>query len=603
MTDYKVSALTSLAAPATNDLLLIVDIDDVSTPPAGPGGSDKNVTVSVLVQAGAGLVNLGDTMYGGASGVPTQLAGNTTATKKYLTQTGTGSVSAAPGWNTIAAADLPGATTSVQGAVIIDGTAGDIQALAASAAAGSVGKAADAGHVHPNTGLTVIDSTTGDIAAAPATAAAGSVGKAADAGHVHPQPPMFAPTGLTGATSASRYVGATASGAPASGTFSTGDHIVDQSGTVWVCTTGGTSGTWAQLVNVPSTQTISGAKTFTSEVIVDVASGTAFLVSKDGTTTSDGAFYATFGTSGNNGMAIHSTSIGGTAYIVPDVNITAILPAIGGFGGKGIAVGGSTTGTGVAAFVVQALAQTGSGVGNAEFTVQDNHLVSTFHSTLDDGSGNATFSGTVNLAAGTTSLAPAKFPSGTLLTTATAGAAEFDGTAFYLTSVASSRQVVDTEQFQCLSSPYTLANNTSAQKIFNASTNGALTVAASTTYFFECLLNITALSGSAHTVNFGFGGTAGFTSIMYEAMTATLTNGAVSNFPVAVATASAIIASTSNTVLFGFIKGVMRISTAGTIIPQITQVTASAAGTVATNSYFRLTPAGSNTVTNVGDWS
>lgn len=93
-----------------------------------------------------------------------------------------------------------------------------------------------------------IDSTTGDIAAAPGTAAAGATGKAADAGHVHPQPPMFAPTGLTGATAATRYAGATSSGAPASGTFAIGDFIVDRTGTIWVCTTAGTPGTWTQVV-------------------------------------------------------------------------------------------------------------------------------------------------------------------------------------------------------------------------------------------------------------------------------------------------------------------------------------------------------------------
>lgn len=38
----------------------------------------------------------------------------------------------------------------------LDSTAGDIQPLAASAAAGSVGKAADAGHVHAYTGLGVL---------------------------------------------------------------------------------------------------------------------------------------------------------------------------------------------------------------------------------------------------------------------------------------------------------------------------------------------------------------------------------------------------------------------------------------------------------------
>lgn len=50
--------------------------------------------------------------------------------------------------------------------------------------------------------------------------------------------------GLTGATAASRYVGATASGAPASGTFIVGDFVIDQTGRVWICTTAGTPGTW-----------------------------------------------------------------------------------------------------------------------------------------------------------------------------------------------------------------------------------------------------------------------------------------------------------------------------------------------------------------------
>lgn len=51
---------------------------------------------------------LGDLWYGSASNVVSTLAGNTTSTKQFLTQTGTGVVSAAPVWGTIAAGDLPG---------------------------------------------------------------------------------------------------------------------------------------------------------------------------------------------------------------------------------------------------------------------------------------------------------------------------------------------------------------------------------------------------------------------------------------------------------------------------------------------------------------
>ena len=57
-------------------------------------------------------------------------------------------------------------------------------------------------------------------------------------------------SGLTGATAASRYVGATASGAPASGTFAVGDYAIDQTGKVWVNTVAGSPGTWTQVGGV-----------------------------------------------------------------------------------------------------------------------------------------------------------------------------------------------------------------------------------------------------------------------------------------------------------------------------------------------------------------
>lgn len=60
-------------------------------------------------------------------------------------------------------------------------------------------------------------------------------------------PVLGLPLGLTGAVAATRYVGGTASGAPASGTFAIGDFIIDRSGSAWVCTVAGTPGTWVQL--------------------------------------------------------------------------------------------------------------------------------------------------------------------------------------------------------------------------------------------------------------------------------------------------------------------------------------------------------------------
>jgi hypothetical protein len=57
----------------------------------------------------------------------------------------------------------------------------------------------------------------------------------------------FKATGLTGATAASRYGGATTGGPPTSGTWSTGDWVADQTGKSFLCTAGGTPGTWVQI--------------------------------------------------------------------------------------------------------------------------------------------------------------------------------------------------------------------------------------------------------------------------------------------------------------------------------------------------------------------
>lgn len=60
---------------------------------------------------GLGMVNpmttLGDLIYENGTPAAARLAGNATTTKQFLTQTGTGSVSAAPAWGGITQADLP----------------------------------------------------------------------------------------------------------------------------------------------------------------------------------------------------------------------------------------------------------------------------------------------------------------------------------------------------------------------------------------------------------------------------------------------------------------------------------------------------------------
>lgn len=74
---------------------------------------------------GTGLTTytLGDLLYSSAANTIAKLAGNTTTTKTFLVQTGTGAASAAPSWGTIAAADVsglaPSATTDTTNAANI----------------------------------------------------------------------------------------------------------------------------------------------------------------------------------------------------------------------------------------------------------------------------------------------------------------------------------------------------------------------------------------------------------------------------------------------------------------------------------------------------
>lgn len=143
-------------------------LQQTSLPLGITSGGTGQASAAAAYNALSPMTTLGDIEYESGTNTASRLAGNTTTTKKFLTQTGTGSVSAAPSWNMLATSDIP---------------------------------------------------------------------QLAD----------YAPTGLTGATAVSRYVGATTSGAPTSGTFAVGDHIIDQSGKIWICTSAGTPGTWAQV--------------------------------------------------------------------------------------------------------------------------------------------------------------------------------------------------------------------------------------------------------------------------------------------------------------------------------------------------------------------
>lgn len=72
------------------------------------GGGTGQTTATAAFNALSPLTTLGDVVYhDGSNGV--RLGGNITATRKFLRQTGNGSISAAPTWDTILASDITGA--------------------------------------------------------------------------------------------------------------------------------------------------------------------------------------------------------------------------------------------------------------------------------------------------------------------------------------------------------------------------------------------------------------------------------------------------------------------------------------------------------------
>lgn len=214
--------------------------------------------------------------------------------------------------------------------------------------------------------------------------------------------------------------------------------------------------------------------------------------------------------------------------------------------------------------------------------------------------------GALTLAKGTATQAPAIFQAGTNKTTAGAGEMEYDGKAFYANALASSRQVMMAVQFLSLTSTYNLTSTTSAQKLFNTSTNGALTVGANTTYQFECFYTLTSMSASSASFGFALGGTATITSQAWvsEAQKPTSFTG-TTNTPNQTFNTAANTALTGNTTAtngMAYIRGSFRVTTAGTIIPQVSLGVAAVA-VVGINSFFRCWVDGSNTVVNVGNWS
>jgi hypothetical protein len=221
-----------------------------------------------------------------------------------------------------------------------------------------------------------------------------------------------------------------------------------------------------------------------------------------------------------------------------------------------------------------------------------------------DWNADHTITGTVLLSSGTATNTPLQFVAGTLNTTSTAGAMEFDGTCFYATPVTSARAVVHTAHMVSQTTTRTLTTSTDPQYMFNQSTNGALTVS-NGTYFFEAGGALTPLSTNSHTVGWGFAGTA---TRSKEAWWAAAAQGQSLNTAPAflsynTAASTAMITATTNLAFVFRIEGKVVIGASGTLIPSIHIPSANTTATTLTDGYFSIWPVGSTVFGTVGSWS
>ena len=141
---------------------------------------------------------------------------------------------------------------------------------------------------------------------------------------------------------------------------------------------------------------------------------------------------------------------------------------------------------------------------------------------------------------------------------------------------------------------FTGLDSAAAQPVFEASRD-SFAVKSDMTYFFEGVYHIETTGTTAHTLATLFGGTAVIAECEYELRTytpATEVLGADSSIwataPTATVGTASIAAATHTTV---YVSGVIRITTAGTLIPQF-QYSAQPNGTttIKKGSKFRLTP-------------
>jgi hypothetical protein len=223
---------------------------------------------------------------------------------------------------------------------------------------------------------------------------------------------------------------------------------------------------------------------------------------------------------------------------------------------------------------------------------------------------NKTLAAGTLVGAGTSTLVPIDFASGTLVTTPIAGAFEYDGKLPYFTPQGTQRGLMPAGQFYRLNSANVGSNVNTAQSIFGVSA----TLSASTVYAFEgFVMYIKSAGTTGHTVGLGFGGTATVNNAAFGGIasasggsSAPINTNVFCGFTQSLAN-TAFTTSLTSANLWHSVRfwGTVSVNAGGTFIPQYTLSAApGGAYTVQIGSYINIYPiSASGANTSVGSWA
>jgi hypothetical protein len=314
------------------------------------------------------------------------------------------------------------------------------------------------------------------------------------------------------------------------------------------------------------------------------------------------------------------------------------LSAITVSNGRGITIGTSSAiqggGTGVIGIANAGTVPTSSPTGGGILFVETGALkyrgtsgsaatIVNADGTVPGGGGSftgGTLTSNLTLAAGTTTLSPLTYQSGTNLTTVTAGANEYDGTVFYQTSNTNPGRALATQNYYyVLSADWNpdFSVSATAKSLLGAATRG-ITVAAGTTYEFEVYTTIqhdfvtnSGITASFDIFNTTVSGSPVVSDVMFVDFSSNTTGFTTSSAMSSVRSTTAVVVSAaiSSGSRYTIVKakGIIRITGTGTtkIYPGI--FTSASSGdngwTIGNGTTFKMTPIGNGTVNSVGTWA